>query len=128
MREKFSTVVMWDAHSIRSELPQFFSGKLPDFNIGTNDGASCHSELQQKILNIASQCPPLTAVSNGRYKGGYNTRHYAQPEHGIHTLQMELTQSSYMQEIPPWNWDEKKAVFIQNSLKKMIDAAIEFAL
>ncbi|KGD72098.1 N-formylglutamate amidohydrolase [Tatumella morbirosei] len=127
MREEFSTVVMWDAHSIRSELPQFFSGKLPDINIGTNDGLSCHFDLQQKIFNIASQSPPLTVVSNGRYKGGYNTRHYAQPDLGTHTLQMELTQSSYMQEIPPWYWDEKKAVFLQNSLKRMIDAAIEFA-
>ncbi len=127
MREQFPTVVMWDAHSIRSELPQFFSGKLPDFNIGTNDGTSCHPGLEQQIMHIARQSPPFTVVSNGRYKGGYNTRHYAQPDAGIYTLQMELTQCAYMQEVAPWDWQPQKALPLQNALQQMLSAAIEFA-
>lgn len=125
--EQFPRVVMWDAHSIRSVLPQFFSGKLPDFSIGTNDGKSCAPELGQRIVDIAQQSAPFSMVSNGRYKGGYITRHYAAPEHGIHTLQMELTQSAYMQEAPPWAWEIDQAVGLQKRLKEMLNSALCFA-
>lgn len=127
LHAQFPRVVMWDAHSIRSVLPQFFTGKLPDFNIGTNDGNSCHPELEQRIFHLAQQSSPFTAVNNGRYKGGYITRYYADPAQGIHTIQMELTQSAYMQESPPWDWNEEQAAVLQHHLKLMLKSALAFA-
>ena len=127
LREQFPRVVMWDAHSIRSVLPQFFCGKLPDFSIGTNDGQSCDPELERSIADLAQQSAPFTMVSNGRYKGGYITRHYAAPDRGIHTLQMELTQSAYMREAPPWTWDGGRAVVLQKRLKEMLGSPLLFA-
>jgi len=128
LRDSFPRVVMWDAHSIRSVLPQFFPGTLPDFNIGTNNGTSCSPLLEQQITEIAQQSALFTAVSNGRYKGGYITRNYAAPDRGIHTIQMELTQSGYMQEVPPWTWDEKRAINMQKVLRMMLDKALAFSL
>lgn len=127
LRQQFSAVVLWDAHSIRSVLPQFFDGKLPDFNIGTNDGTSCSPELQKRIADISRSSPSFTAVENGRYKGGYITRHYGAPEQGIHALQMELTQSAYMTETPPWSWSASQAAELQKPLEAMITAALGFA-
>lgn len=127
IRDEFPRVVMWDAHSIRSVLPQFFQGKLPDFSIGTNDGQSCAPELEQRIADLAQQSSPFTMVSNGRYKGGYITRHYAAPERGIHTIQMELTQGAYMQETPPWAWESDQAGALQERLKVMLESALLFA-
>lgn len=127
MREEFPRVVMWDAHSIRSVLPQFFQGKLPDFSIGTNDGQSCDPELEQRIADLAQQSSHFTMVSNGRYKGGYITRHYAAPERGIHTIQMELAQSAYMRETLPWAWESDQAVALQERLKVMLESALLFA-
>nr|WP_113865192.1 N-formylglutamate deformylase [Brenneria salicis]NMN91725.1 N-formylglutamate deformylase [Brenneria salicis ATCC 15712 = DSM 30166]RBP65783.1 N-formylglutamate deformylase [Brenneria salicis ATCC 15712 = DSM 30166]RLM31823.1 N-formylglutamate deformylase [Brenneria salicis ATCC 15712 = DSM 30166] len=123
----FPRVVMWDAHSIRSVLPQFFSGKLPDFSIGTNNGTSCDQRLERQITNIAQQSPLFTAVNNGRYKGGYITRNYSDQSQGIHTLQMELTQSTYMQEVPPWVWNAQHASNMQERLRLMLESTIEFA-
>ncbi len=95
LKATFHRVVLWDAHSIRSVLPQFFDGELPTFNIGTNNGNSCSPALQQRVATIAGAATPYSMIENGRYIGGYITRHYARPAEGIHALQMELTQCSY---------------------------------
>ena len=34
-------IVLFEAHSIRSRIPRLFDGELPNFNIGTNGGATC---------------------------------------------------------------------------------------
>ena len=88
------TVALWDAHSIRSVLPRFFEGKLPDLNLGTGKGTSCALELAEHLLAIAQTAPGHTAILNGRFTGGYITRHYGQPEAGIHAVQLEMTQCS----------------------------------
>jgi N-formylglutamate deformylase len=75
--------MLWDAHSIRSVLPRFFEGKLPDLNLGTADGKSCAPALAQQLLDIARQAPGHTSVLNGRFKGGFITRNYGQPEQGF---------------------------------------------
>lgn len=127
LRQQFPAVVLWDAHSIRSVLPQFFEGKLPDFSIGTNKGGSCSPEFQKRIADIARASAPFTAVENGRYKGGYITRHYGAPAQGIHAIQMELTQSAYMTEAPPWPWSASQAADLQKPLTAMLECALAFA-
>jgi N-formylglutamate deformylase len=120
-------VVLWDAHSIRSVLPRFFVGKLPDFNLGTADGASCDLALAQQLLAIARAAPGYDSVLNGRFKGGYITRQFGEPHKGIHAVQLEITQSSYMQETAPFDFLPERAAKIQPTLQRMLAAAIDYA-
>ena len=119
--------MLWDAHSIRSVLPRFFEGKLPDLNLGTADGKSCGPALAQQLLDVARQATSHTSVLNGRFKGGYITRNYGQPEQGFHAVQLEMTQSSYMQEHMPFDYLPAVADQIKPTLQKMLQTALEFA-
>ena len=120
-------VVLWDAHSIRSVLPRFFAGKLPDLNLGTADGASCDPAWAQQLLQLAQQAPGHTAVLNGRFKGGYITRHYGEPARGIHAVQLEMTQCSYMQEALPFGYLPERAARIQPTVQQLLQSALDFA-
>lgn len=71
-------VVLYDCHSIRSFIPRLFDGELPQFNIGTAGGTSCAQELAQSIESIC-RASPYSMVTNGRFRGGYITRHYGAP-------------------------------------------------
>lgn len=119
--------VLWDAHSIRSVLPRFFEGKLPDLNLGTGGGLSCDPSLAQELFSIAKRAAGHTAVLNGRFKGGYITRHYGEPAHNIHAVQLELTQCSYMQEVAPFDYLRERAERIQPTLRQLLTAALAFA-
>ncbi|CAB5681858.1 Predicted N-formylglutamate amidohydrolase [Delftia tsuruhatensis] len=120
------TVALWDAHSIRSVLPRFFEGQLPDLNLGTGKGTSCALPLAEKLLEIAKTAPGHTSVLNGRFTGGYITRHYGQPEAGIHAVQLEMTQCSYMQEALPFDYLPERAARIQPTLQRMLQAVLDF--
>ena len=119
--------MLWDAHSIRSVVPRFFEGKLPDFNLGTADGASCDPALAQQLLAIAQAAPGYSAVLNGRFKGGHITRHYGQPAQNIHAIQLEMTQSSYMQETMPFDYLPEVAQRVQPTLRALLEAVLAFA-
>jgi N-formylglutamate deformylase len=89
-------VVLWEAHSIASRVPRFFDGRLPDLNFGTADGASCAPGLAEAIMD---EVPPVFSTAlNGRFKGGYITRRYGQPQRGVHAIQLEMCQCLYMNE------------------------------
>lgn len=121
------TAMLWDAHSIRSVLPRFFEGKLPDFNLGTANGASCDAGLAEELLNIANTIPGHTAVLNGRFKGGYITRQYGQPSQGVHAIQLEMTQCSYMQEAMPFHYLDERAQRVQPYLQRMLATVLAHA-
>ena len=89
--------LLWDAHSIRGEVPLLFDGALPDLNVGTNGGASCAPAIESAVAAAAGQSP-FTSVLNGRFRGGYITRRYGRPASGIHAVQLELAQRNYMDE------------------------------
>jgi len=90
--------VLLDAHSIRSEVPRLFAGRLPDINVGTNDGRSCDARLAAAVMERLGRQQQFSHVLNGRFKGGYITRHYGDPAAGVHALQIELAQRGYMDE------------------------------
>ncbi|MBY0465765.1 MAG: N-formylglutamate deformylase [Burkholderiales bacterium] len=119
--------VLWDAHSIRSVLPRFFEGKLPDLCLGTADGASCAPELADTLQTLAGEATGYSAVLNGRFKGGYITRQYGRPADGIHAVQLEMTQCCYMQEAPPFAYLPSLAAGIQPHLRRMLACALAFA-
>jgi N-formylglutamate deformylase len=119
--------ILYDCHSIQSRKPFLFDGKLPDFNIGTNEGKTCDPRLQQAVADICDRAEGYSSVANGRFKGGWTTRHYGQPLKGVHALQMELTQSSYMDETAPWTYRPTKADRLRPHLKLILQTLEQLA-
>ena len=105
VRQKHGYVILYDCHSIRSIVPYLFDGQLPDFNIGTNNGNTCDALIEQTVERHCKAATGYRSVLNGRFKGGWTTRHYGQPQQGYHAIQMELAQCNYMQEQAPWEYD-----------------------
>ncbi|MBP0633884.1 N-formylglutamate deformylase [Cupriavidus sp. AcVe19-6a] len=126
LKTEHGTVALWDAHSIRSVLPRFFEGKLPDFNLGTANGESCDAGLASQLLEQASAVPGHTAVLNGRFKGGYITRQYGKPQDGVHAVQLELSQCAYMSETYPFAYDEARSAGLQPALQGMLATVLAF--
>ncbi len=101
--------LLYDCHSIRSRIPFLFDGALPDLNIGTNEGATCDERVEAAARETAA-ASGFSYVVNGRFKGGWTTRHYGRPEEGVHAIQMELAQARYLaSETPPFDYDETRA-------------------
>jgi N-formylglutamate deformylase len=122
LRARHGKVWLWDAHSIRSVLPRFFEGRLPDLNFGTADGQSCTPEAAQRVIDATKRATSYTAILNGRYKGGYITRKYGDPARGVQAIQLEMAQAAYMDETPPFAFDEKKAAALRPYLREMVEA------
>lgn len=130
---RHAAVVLYDCHSIRSVIPRLFEGELPQFNLGTNDGASCDPALTRRVARIVD-ATGLSRVTNGRFKGGYITRCYGQPAHGVHAIQMELACRGYMREPAtpdPASWpspyDATHAAPIRAALVSVLDDVYEWA-
>ena len=118
-------VLLWDAHSIRSAIPWLFEGRLPDLNIGTADGKAADARVTQAVAQACQDAPGISSVVNGRFKGGYTTRHYGNPAGGIHAVQLEKCQSLYMQEVAPYAYDAALAAQFQPVLHAMVRAGLE---
>ncbi len=119
--------VLWDCHSIKSVIPRLFEGTLPTLNLGTNSGESCAPSIEAAAVTaMAGQ--PLTQIANGRFKGGWITRHYGRPSERVHALQMEIALSAYLtEETAPWTFDAPKAASLQTALSAIIEAALAAA-
>ncbi len=124
LRERHERVLLWEAHSIRSQVTRFFEGRLPDFNFGTANGASALPGLADELATVVKGHGGYTAVANGRFKGGYITRAYGKPDTGVHAVQLELAQITYMDEAPPWPWDETRAQQVAPLVESVVQAAL----
>lgn len=123
VRARHGIAILFDCHSIRSEIPFLFDGLLPDFNIGTVEGTSCAPAIEASVLAVCRLADGLSYVENGRFKGGWTTRHYGRPETGVHAIQMELALSTYLTaEAPPWRYDPGKAAVLREHLGAMLAA------
>ncbi|WP_115718956.1 N-formylglutamate deformylase [Gallaecimonas mangrovi] len=109
LKAEFGYALLFDAHSIASVVPRLFDGKLPDLNLGTNDGQSLDSPLEQALRDYCQSQSRFSWVLNGRFKGGYITRAYGKPEQKQQALQLELAQCNYMQETAPFAWRQDQA-------------------
>jgi N-formylglutamate deformylase len=123
IKEKFSTAVLLEAHSILSHVPRFFEGQLPDFNFGSANGTSCAPELLKALEQL--NYSPYSMISNGRFKGGYITRAYGCPEQNIHAVQLELSQRTYMDE-PSNHYNEVLAAEVKPKLQAIVQCLINF--
>ncbi|MDH4480449.1 MAG: N-formylglutamate deformylase [Rhodoferax sp.] len=117
--------LLWDAHSIRSQIPWLFEGVLPDLNIGTAGGQSADPSIAQALLAVYASAPQTSHVLNGRFKGGFITRHYGAPGRHVHAVQLEMCQSLYMQETVPFDYAPALAQQIQPLLQAMLVAALK---
>lgn len=119
--------LLWDCHSIKSAIPRLFPGTLPTLNLGTNSGQSAAPAVEAAAI-AAMAGAPFTQVTNGRFKGGWITRHYGRPAEQVHALQMEIALSAYLsEEAPPWSFDPARAATLQAALSSIIAAALDAA-
>ncbi|QGU88269.1 N-formylglutamate deformylase [Erwinia sorbitola] len=125
IRQQFGYALLFDAHSIASVIPRLFDGRLPDLNLGTNDGASCSEAIAQQLTACCAAQSRYSWVLNGRFKGGYITRAYGKPQDNQHAIQLELAQCNYMDEQPPFNWRGDKAASLQPLLKQLIETMLQ---
>lgn len=125
IRARYGYALLFDAHSIRSRVPRLFEGSLPDFNLGSNDGASAAAEPIQRAYAVCRSAIGYRAVLDGRFKGGYITRHYGRPGAGIHALQLELAQSTYMDE-ESGRFREALAERLRPVLRQLLDALLDW--
>lgn len=124
IRAEHGFVVLWDAHSIRSRIPWLFEGELPGLNIGTADQASADEKITRAVANAARRHPGFTHAVNGRFKGGYITRHYGRPKRDVHAVQLEMCQCLYMMEEPPFEYDEERARAAEPVVRELLLAAL----
>lgn len=124
LRSEHGRVVVWEAHSIRSMLPFLFDGRLPDFNLGTANGASCSSLLQQRLAAVLETQADYGFVINGRFKGGYITRHYGRPHEGIEAVQLETAQANYMDESTSL-YNAELAAPTQSLIRRLLVATLD---
>jgi N-formylglutamate deformylase len=120
LHREFGAVVLLDGHSIRSHVPTLFDGKLPDLNLGSNGGDSADPQLSDVAFKILNSADGFSAVHNGRFKGGYITRHYGRPADGIHALQLEIGESCYLDEEKPNPYDPARAASLQAVLSDLV--------
>lgn len=123
VKAKHGFAILFDCHSIRSRIPFLFDGTLPDFNIGTNNGVTCDPAIERAVVETCA-ASPFTHILNGRFKGGWTTRHYGRPTDNIHSIQMEIAQVRYMDETPPWSWRDDRASQTRAVLAKLLDALL----
>ncbi len=122
LKAKHGVVIIYDCHSIRSKIPHLFDDRLPDLNIGDNRGASCASEITANIEKVCRNATGHSYVINGRFRGGWTTRHYGRPSEGVHAIQMELAQCAYLEsEVSPFNYDDQKASSLRSVLSDILD-------
>jgi len=124
LKGRHGHAVLWDGHSIRSVLPWLFEGKLPDLNLGTAGGASCAPRLRDALAQVLAAQDRYTQVTDGRFKGGYITRHYGRPPSGVHAVQLEMCWSTYMDEQPPYAVDTQRAAQLEPLLRALLQAAL----
>ena len=127
LRERHGRAVLFDAHSIRSAVPRFFDGTLPDFNFGTARGASADPGLAAAAYRVLDSAAGYTAVDNGRFTGGYITRRYGAPDEGVHAIQLELAQRTYMDESRPYGYRPDLAASVRPVLRDLLGAMIDWA-
>jgi len=124
VRERHGFAVLLDGHSIRSHVPRFFAGRLPDLNLGTARGTSCAPDLEAAAAAVLASDSRFTHVVNGRFTGGYVTRTYGRPGSGVHALQLEMAQACYMDESPPYAFDAPRAAPLVAVLARLVEALL----
>lgn len=124
LQAEHGRALLWDAHSIASEVPSLFAGVLPEFNLGTRDGASCPREVSEALLQTVVRDGEFGVVLDGRWKGGYITDHYGKPANGVYAVQLELARRAYMNEDVEQVWDPQRAERAQALISRLLNTYV----
>lgn len=128
VRAAHGVAILYDCHSIRSVVPHLFAGTLPDFNIGTNGGVTCAPDIEAAVRDICEAAEGYSTILNGRFRGGWTTRHYGDPAGGVHAIQMELAQSTHLaDETAGWAYDPARADRLRPHLRAILQTLAELA-
>ena len=120
IKDKHGYAILWEAHSIRGEAPELFAGVLPDLNFGTADGRSCSKEIIEPVVEFANNTSNYSITLNGRFKGGYITRRYGDPGNGINSIQLEINQNIYLEDLEDPKIDYDKAQQLSRLLRSLL--------
>jgi len=120
LKQAHGHAVLFDAHSIKSELPWLFEGTLPHMSVGTAHGHSCAPALRDRVAAVFGAQSTFSHVMDGRFKGGHITRHFGQPGSGVHAVQLEMCWRAYMDESPPYRWHEDRAAAVTPLLRSLV--------
>ena len=126
IKDRHGYALLFDAHSIKSVVPRFFEGRLPDLNLGTGGGSSAAPGLAARLIEAAGEAEGYSSVLNGRFKGGYITRQYGRPAERVHAVQLELAECTYMNEEPPFEFREEQAAKLRPHLRALLEAMLEW--
>jgi N-formylglutamate deformylase len=128
LRRQHGVAVLFDGHSIASVLPRFFEGTLTDLNLGTGGGSAADPELAARVEKVAASQAQYSSVLNGRFKGGYITRHYGRPADNIHAVQLELSWATYLEPVPPYRMlPERADPLTRDVLRPLIETLLDWA-
>lgn len=126
LRDMHGHAILFDGHSIRSHLPWLFDGRLPDLNLGTAGGTSCAPTLRRALVDVVESQSRFTNAVDGRFKGGYITRHHGRPTEGWHAVQLEMAWSTYMVEVPPYVVDPTRAAALEPVLRALVRTMLDW--
>jgi len=122
VRTANGVAILYDCHSIRSRISFLFDGTLPNLNIGTDGGTTCAPGIREAVEAVCHAAQGYSTVTDGRFRGGWTTRHYGRPAEGLHAIQMELAQSTYLAaEAPPWTYEEPRAARLRVTLRAILE-------
>jgi N-formylglutamate deformylase len=124
-RAQHGHAVLFDAHSIKSELPWLFEGLLPHLNLGTADARACAPSLRAALAAVLAGQVRYSQVVDGRFKGGHITRHFGQPGDGVHAVQLEMCWRAYMDEDPP-RWNDARAAEVTPLLRALVQTLTDW--
>lgn len=127
LRARHGVALLFDAHSIRSKVPRFFEGRLPDLNLGTGGGSAADASLIRRLVSICDGARDYSHVLDGRFKGGYITRANGRPDEGVHAIQLELSQATYMVEDPPFSYLPERADRVRPLLRSLLAEMLDWA-
>ena len=126
LRAEHGHAIVFDGHSIMSRLPWLFEGRLPDLNLGTVEGRSCAPSLRRALVDVLDRQHDFTHVVDGRFKGGYITRHYGRPAQRQHAIQLEMCFICYMEECAPFAYDEARVARVRPVLEALVRAMLDW--
>ena len=126
LRAEHGHAIVFDGHSIMSTLPWLFDGRLPDLNLGTAGGASCAPSLREALAGVLARQQAFTHVVDGRFKGGYITRHYGRPRERVHAVQLEMCFACYLDEACPSAFDAQRLTRLAPVLRELVATMLDW--
>lgn len=92
----FGVAVLIDCHSM-PRIGRHGERATPDIVLGDRYGTTCAGSLVDLVETVFTTAG-LRVARNRPYAGGFCTRSYGRPQHGVHALQIEISRHLYMNE------------------------------